>query len=120
MPPILITPENYYLSVWYCEWCEGNLLACAWRNPLGVYEGAFRFRYQFTNKMSWYTIEIPNKSDTDITDAFDSLFRFCSLKHFCDVIETPINGYGEKAWGVFKSLPFTNVSDKEGIDSVLN
>lgn len=119
MPRIYIKSDNYYLGIWYCEWCEGNLLGCAWRNADGLYEGSYRFRYQFTDKMSWYTIKVPRDSEHDIADAFDSMFRLTSLKYFCNVVYTPIDGFGRKAWEVFSSLPFTNVSDKEGIERPL-
>ena len=120
MPPINIKPDNYYLSIWFCEWEQGNILACAWRNAgTFKYEGAFRFKEKLTNKMTWYTVKIPLDSDCDIADAFESLFRVTSLKYFCDVTEVPIDGYGPKAWEVFRSVPFTNVSDKEGIERPL-
>lgn len=122
MPPISIRNDNYYLGIWFCKWEEGNLLACAWRNEDGTYEGSYRFKdnYIATHAgMSWYTVRIPRDSDCDIADAFDYMFRLTSLKYFCNVVYTPINGFGRKAWEVFKSLPFTNVSDKEGIERSL-
>ncbi len=123
MPRIYIKPENYYLGIWYCEWTEGNLLACAWRNLDGIYEGSFRYKENYVSNetgMTWYSIVIPRDSECDIADAFDSMFRLMSLKHFCDTEYTAIDSYGDKAWRVFKDAPFIKtVSDKEGIERPL-
>lgn len=123
MPRIYIKSKNYYLGIWYCEWTEGNLLGCAWRNEDGTYEGSFRYREKYiatATGMTWYTVKIPRDSDCDIADAFDSMFRLMALKHFCDVVYTPIDGFGDEAWRVFTDLPFIKtVSDKEGIERPL-
>lgn len=132
---IKIKKEHYYIGIWYCQWNEGNFMGCAWRNSEFNYEASYRFRYFkhpedsplykqadpiFEDRKSWYSIKVDTKElvtvqNTRIREAMDMALDVIATQNKCERIYEPIEGNGDKAFQVFRDVPWAHVIGKDTV-----
>lgn len=113
---IEITPENYYIGMWFMELPDriGNWMACAWRpkDKPGPWTLRWRFRYYEDEKIfdsedrrSWYTMEIKDATEEKVVESLEYVATM-----MCGVTGTTltfweIRGDGDKAMDKMKTHP---------------